>query len=617
MNKPNIGEVAELVQSIASLAEKTARLTKATEKNTSATETAKPVLAGFDRLNNLVFTQMKNAVRSANAGRSASSSSARGKNTAPLLSLPKIAFPELNLKGFKLDLGEEFKKGFDYSADMGKAQSALKHIKRNISGIGNAISDIFGDVQSNFDSLLKSVQRNAGKVTGAFYSAMASVGDFLTGSVAGWLRKDREYISQSINGIFEASQRALNGIGELAASVGYVFTALQTKAAKAFGAELLGIFANTALGIGNIFSKLGADIVNLIAEPIIANREILKETIENALSVGVERLAVVNEGIKELFTAMAAIYDSTVTPAFENFASGSADILRTLCEVINGEVLPAYQAFTDFIERHFSVIISLGEKIAQNTANIFYDLSRIFAIDGTALGATLGGMLTTLEKIGEAVSGAVLTGLEVALSVIEKISYALSLVSGAVRELAENSHSFGENFETALDGIKKKGAELESFFKGLFSTLKNAFTLAGTNMGESLAAALKLTVNSALAAIQGALDIMYGGINSLAATVTQLTGINVPKINAVKIPMLAQGGIISAPTLAMVGERGKEAVIPLEGEGLREIVQMLKGTEGDKPLTIEINIGGRHFARACVRSINELSRSMGKCVIEV
>jgi hypothetical protein len=30
------------------------------------------------------------------------------------------------------------------------------------------------------------------------------------------------------------------------------------------------------------------------------------------------------------------------------------------------------------------------------------------------------------------------------------------------------------------------------------------------------------------------------------------------------IPYLAQGGIIDQPTLAIVGERGKEAVMPLE-----------------------------------------------------
>lgn len=38
--------------------------------------------------------------------------------------------------------------------------------------------------------------------------------------------------------------------------------------------------------------------------------------------------------------------------------------------------------------------------------------------------------------------------------------------------------------------------------------------------------------------------------------------IQVPQI--ANIPMLARGGIVDQPTLAMIGERGKEAVVPLE-----------------------------------------------------
>ena len=36
-------------------------------------------------------------------------------------------------------------------------------------------------------------------------------------------------------------------------------------------------------------------------------------------------------------------------------------------------------------------------------------------------------------------------------------------------------------------------------------------------------------------------------------------GINIPKI-----PYLARGGVVDTPTLSMIGEAGKEAVVPLE-----------------------------------------------------
>ena len=74
------------------------------------------------------------------------------------------------------------------------------------------------------------------------------------------------------------------------------------------------------------------------------------------------------------------------------------------------------------------------------------------------------------------------------------------------------------------------------------------------------------------AAIQGALAIVkgfaeLGPIAGAANAITQatLTGIQVSTIKAQKyIPMMARGGIVDSPTIAMVGEAGKEAVMPLE-----------------------------------------------------
>ena len=49
-------------------------------------------------------------------------------------------------------------------------------------------------------------------------------------------------------------------------------------------------------------------------------------------------------------------------------------------------------------------------------------------------------------------------------------------------------------------------------------------------------------------------------------------GINIPKI-----PMLAEGGIVTKPTLAMIGEAGAEAVVPLNkgyGQGMNITIQV-------------------------------------------
>ncbi|MPN26591.1 hypothetical protein SDC9_174016 [bioreactor metagenome] len=64
-----------------------------------------------------------------------------------------------------------------------------------------------------------------------------------------------------------------------------------------------------------------------------------------------------------------------------------------------------------------------------------------------------------------------------------------------------------------------------------------------------------------------ALNSMINGLNKLNVDIPDWVpgiggkslGFNIPNI-----PYLAKGGIVDQPTLAMVGERGKEAVVPLE-----------------------------------------------------
>lgn len=101
-------------------------------------------------------------------------------------------------------------------------------------------------------------------------------------------------------------------------------------------------------------------------------------------------------------------------------------------------------------------------------------------------------------------------------------------------------------------------------------------------------------------------------------------GINIPQI-----PYLARGGIIDSPTLAMVGEAGKEAVVPLENntKGLdllaSKLMERLGGTnipnsEKDRAIQIILKLGDIEFARALIDSINKLTEmNNGECLINL
>jgi hypothetical protein len=59
------------------------------------------------------------------------------------------------------------------------------------------------------------------------------------------------------------------------------------------------------------------------------------------------------------------------------------------------------------------------------------------------------------------------------------------------------------------------------------------------------------------------------GLNTILDGIDKAAGpwVNFGSIPEVKLPRLAEGGITTGPTIAMIGEKGPEAVIPLDRLG--------------------------------------------------
>jgi hypothetical protein len=115
-------------------------------------------------------------------------------------------------------------------------------------------------------------------------------------------------------------------------------------------------------------------------------------------------------------------------------------------------------------------------------------------------------------------------------------------------------------------------------------------------------------VISAINAFINALDAIHISIPSIAIPGTKLA---TPSINLgfsiPDIPMLAEGGFVSQPTLAIIGESGPEAVIPLSRMGA--------GTAGGNQQQIVVNINGGIFP-ADQSAIKQIGDMLAKSIIQ-
>jgi phage-related protein len=98
----------------------------------------------------------------------------------------------------------------------------------------------------------------------------------------------------------------------------------------------------------------------------------------------------------------------------------------------------------------------------------------------------------------------------------------------------------------------------------MWTALKNKFSTLGTAIGEAISGAVKSAINWILNKIESVINNFFGLINSGIDVINAIPGVNIGKLSMLSIPKLARGGIVNQPTQAIIGEAGKEAVLPLE-----------------------------------------------------
>lgn len=181
--------------------------------------------------------------------------------------------------------------------------------------------------------------------------------------------------------------------------------------------------------------------------------------------------------------------------------------------------------------------------------------------------------------------------------------------------------------KSALDGIKNVFKSIPTWFKDIFSSawkaVKNVFSSGGKvfdGIKDGILDGLKGVVNGLIGGINKVIAVPFNGINSALGKIKgiSIAGVKpfdwMPTISVPQIPKLAKGGVIDTATLAMIGEAGKEAVVPLENNTewmdsiIRKLIEALDGS--DRPIILQVD--GKTFARTSIKSINQLTKQTGK-----
>lgn len=616
--KKKVDSTSDAVSSLGSSASSTASDIDDTTDSAESLNKELGKLAGFDEMN--VLTD------SSSSSDSDDSSSSSGADVSGIdLSEWDTSLTDTSSKADEIaeKMKNTFKDLADYINGLG-FDGIIEHVK----SIGDSIKNIFTDsnVQSSAQNWATTLINTLGSVTSNIARIGFNIADGLLGSIDTYLSSNSGRIKDFIVGMFDISGRNLGITDKLVSALSEISSVFTGDVAEQIGADIIGMFANPFMSLTETFTQFGTDMYDLLVTPITDNIDLIKTTFENVL----EPVQVVFDTLNDAFTTfgdtIASIYDEHLSPFFESLKTGLSDTFKKFLEVYNTYVVPFISNCANkFSEIWTNYLKPLWDNVAEFIGNVVDLITWLWeTVLKPVIDWIVQNIIPIIVPILNQIANVVSTVIKLILNAINTV---LGVLNGVITFL---KGVFTGDWNTAWSGIQKIFSSIWNGIKNVVSTVINyiketvinAFNLIKARISAIMSAisgVISSVWNGILSAIKnvinciiGALNTMIKGINKLSFDVPDWVpviggkrwGFNIPTI-----PKLAQGGIVDKPTYAMIGEAGKEAVMPLERntgwiDKLADKLASKIGNAGGSPIQLVVKIGEDTILDKFIEGIN-------------
>ena len=410
-------------------------------------------------------------------------------------------------------------------------------------------------------------------------AAMAALGAVAFDAVKGALEDSaaQEQLARNIRGVTNASDKAIKKNEEFISSLSMATATADDELRPALAKLVIGtenleeaqeglrLAQDIAAGTG----KDLATVTDALAKAYAGNDKGLKALdprMKSLLKAGIDVEGAMSI-LADTFGGDAAAAADTAAGRFKTLQIGLAETK----ESIGAALLPAITAILPYIER-------LGNWAQENTTTFLI------------VGGAIAGIATAILAVNFAMKAwtaatTAFTAVQAAFNAVMALNpifllVALFVAVGAALVILQLKFNiFGKVFEgvgkiagTVFDGIKTGFGVVVDAVTGYVKTLVGIYK----GLFNGIASVWNNTVGKLSFKIPGWVPVIGG------------SGFDVPDI-----PMLADGGIVNGPTLAMIGERGPEAVVPLTGNNTPNM---------GNNITINVNGGDPNSVVAALRN---------------
>jgi phage-related minor tail protein len=365
-------------------------------------------------------------------------------------------------------------------------------------------------------------------------------------------------------------------------------------------------FVNLWESIGNVFSAVGAWFNDNVIQPIVNAFQTAIDWISTAFSTATTWvndnviqpiINAFNSVIDWFVNAITWFNDNVITPIttfYETWISPVVDkiiemitktieivvalfvglwnLLRdtVITPIING-FLDLWAKVSEFFSNLWADIVAIWQKVSgwfntsviQPVVNYFKSLytkvSEFFV-------NLWNGIVNIWQKVSNWFNNTVIQPVVNAFKSLwtNVTNSAQSAWSGIKSIFSSVKSWFSSTFSAAWEAVKNVFSNWGSFFSGLWDKIKTTFSNIGTNIANAISGAVRSGINGVISAIERTINSGVSLINGAIGLINKLPGVSVGRISSLSLPRLAKGGIVENPTIAEIGENGREAIIPLE-----------------------------------------------------
>ena len=498
--------------------------------------------------------------------------------------------------------------GFKLGGDL--MQGIERIVTDNMPGIADALSNALSAVAPVFESAEQAINAMSDSLSRVYdnyirptiESSTKAISNIIDLFVRGWNNYIQPIIEKLGQGFSDTIGKHISPmiqkILEMVASFQEMSQVINAYVGPAIGfivEELTRVLAPTLEYIGEVFRVL----FNTVADIFGGIADFLKGVFDIITGILTSDMNKIFDGFTETGDAIMNILSTLLTALL--------DLTVAVLKVIWDTIVAIFQGIWDGI---VAIFTPLGEWFAERWNDITTVLADVAKWFGDMFQKAWNALTNIFSSIG---------------------TWFGERWNDVTTALANVATWFGNIFKTAFEAVKNAFSTIGSFFSGVWTTVKNIFVNAGQMVGSAVGGAFKSAVNAVLGTIENVVNGFIGMINGVIDLINKIPGVSLGGIGYVSLPRLARGGIVDSPTVAMIGEAGKEVVMPLENTGFLQTMGRIVGGAvvnalgGGLPQSggfrgsgdIVIMIGGHEFGRVAIQEINREQERAGQVLLNI